>query len=91
MNWRVPDFGRGKGPNRIRGPKGKNKIKFKKKKTKWWEFFKKKKTSVTRATDSFLKPIIFAICIIYLLKNITQYLSGINSIIFCWISNKGTR
>tara|TARA_B100000029_G_scaffold53299_1_gene48396 strand:- start:14693 stop:17950 length:3258 start_codon:yes stop_codon:yes gene_type:complete len=53
MNWRVPDFGRGKGPNRIRGPKGKNKIKFKKKKNKWWEFFKKKKNSLTRATDSY--------------------------------------
>ncbi len=55
MNWRVPDFGLGrqKGPNRIRGPKGKNKIKFKKKKNKWWEFFKKKKNSLTRATDSY--------------------------------------
>jgi len=54
MNWRVPDFGRGKGPNnRIRGPKGKNKIKFKKKQSKWWEFFRKKKTSVTRAADSY--------------------------------------
>ena len=53
MNWRVPDFGRGKGPNRIKGPKGKNKIKFKKKKNKWWEFFKKKKNSLTRATDSY--------------------------------------
>ena len=55
MNWRVPDFGLGrqKGPNRIRGPKGNNKIKFKKKKNKWWEFFKKKKNSLTRATDSY--------------------------------------
>ena len=55
MNWRVPDFGWGrqKGPNRIRGPKGKNKIKFKKKQSKWWEFFRKKKTSVTRAADSY--------------------------------------
>ena len=55
MNWRVPEFGLGrqKGPNRIKGPKGKNKIKFKKKKNKWWEFFKKKKNSLTRATDSY--------------------------------------
>ncbi len=54
MNWRVPDFGKMKGPKtRIKGPKTKGKIKFKKKKTKWWEFFKKKKTSITRATDSY--------------------------------------
>ena len=55
MNWRVPDFGRmNKGPKgRIKGPKGKNKIKFKKQKGKWWDFFRKKKTSVTRAADSY--------------------------------------